>query len=88
MAQTINDKTKQEIIRKIREEAVSVSDASTDFGVRTKSIYRWLRDGADGSKSNQNLILENKRLKKEIEQLYAMLGKATAQMQRPKGSNF
>ncbi len=81
--QYISDETKKEIIRKIREDNVSVTDASIDSGVSTKSIYRWLRDGvADG---NQSLVLENRKLKKEMEQLYAMLGKATALMQRPKG---
>ncbi len=83
MAQYISDEVKKEIVRKIREDNVSVSDASTDSGVSTKSIYRWLRDGVtDG---NQSLVLENRKLKKEMEQLYAMLGKATALMQRPKG---
>lgn len=83
MAQYISDETKKEIIRKIREDNVSVSDASIDSGVSTKSIYRWLRDGV--SDGNQNLVLEIRKLKKENEQLYAMLGKATALMQRPKG---
>lgn len=83
MAQYVSDETKQEIIRKIREDNMSVADASTDSGVSTKSIYRWLRDGV--SNGNQNLVLENRRLKKEVEQLYGMLGKATALMQRPKG---
>ena len=83
MPQYISDEVKQEIIRKIREDNVSVTDASIDSGVSTKSIYRWLRDGV--STGNQNLVLENRKLKKEIEQLYAMLGKATALMQRPKG---
>jgi transposase-like protein len=83
MSQYIEDKVKQEIIKKIRDENVSVADISVDYNVSTKSIYRWLRDGvADG---NQNLILENRKLKKEVEQLYGMLGKATALMQRPKG---
>ena len=81
--QYISDETKKEIIRKIREDNISVSDASTDSGVSTKSIYRWLRDGV--SDGNQSLVLENRKLKKEMEQLYAMLGKATALMQRPKG---
>lgn len=83
MAQYISDETKQEIIRKIREDAMSVSDVSIDSGVSTKTIYRWLRDGV--SNGNHNLVLENRKLKKEMEQLYAMLGKATALMQRPKG---
>ena len=83
MAQYISDEVKREIIRKIREDNVSVADAGTDFGVSTKSIYRWLRDGV--SDGNQSLVLENRKLKKEVEQLYGMLGKATAMMQRPKG---
>lgn len=81
MSQIITDATKQEIITKIKE-GLSVRDASTDYGVSTKSIYRWLRDGVTGG--SQNLILENNRLKKEIQQLYALLGKATAEMSRPK----
>lgn len=81
--QYISDETKLEIIRKIREDNVSVSDAAIDSGISTKSIYRWLRDGV--SDGNQSLVLENRKLKKEMEQLYAMLGKATALMQRPKG---
>jgi len=86
MAQHISDEVKLEIIRQIREDNVSVTDASIDSGVSTKSIYRWLRDGV--SDGNQYLVLENRKLKKEMEQLYAMLGKATALMQRPKGSRF
>jgi len=62
MAQHISDDVKLEIIRQIREDNVSVTDASIDSGVSTKSIYRWLRDGvADG---NQSLVLENRKLKK------------------------
>jgi transposase-like protein len=83
MPQYISDEKKQEILKKIKEDNVSVSDASVDSGVSTKTIYHWLRDGVGNG--NQNLVLENKKLKKEMEQVYAMLGKATALMQRPKG---
>lgn len=82
MPQYVSNETKQEVIRKIREDNMSVRDVSTDSGVSAKSIYRWLRDGV--SNGNQSLVLENRRLKKEVEQLYGMLGKATALMQRPK----
>lgn len=82
MAQFIANETKQEIINKIRNDGLSVRDASTDYGISTKSIYRWIRDGVSGG--DQNLILENNRLKKENEQLYALLGRATAEMKRPK----
>ncbi len=75
-------KIKAEIITKIRNEGLSVTDASTTYGISSKSIYTWLREGVvDG---NRNLILELNKLRKENEQLYKLLGRATAEMQRSK----
>jgi transposase len=75
-------KVRAEIVAKIRNEGLSVTAASATYGISAKSIYTWLREGVvDG---NRNLILENNKLKKEIEQLYKLLGRATAEMQRPK----
>jgi transposase len=71
-----------EIVYKIRNEGMSVSEASVSYNISSKSIYYWLREGVvDG---NRNLILENNKLKKENEQLYKLLGRATAEMQRSK----
>ncbi len=75
-------KLRAEIVRKIRDEGLSVSKASAQYNISSKSIYTWLRDGiVDG---NRNLILELNRLRKENEQLYKLLGRATAEMNRPK----
>lgn len=75
-------KVKAEIVRKIRDSGQSVSSVSAEYGISSKSIYTWLREGVvDG---NRNLILENNRLKKELEQVYRLLGRATAEMQRSK----
>lgn len=71
-----------EIIAKVRDEGMSVTDASTHYGVSSKSIYTWLR--ANVVDGNRNLILENNKLKKELEMAYRLLGRATAEMQRPK----
>lgn len=74
--------TKAEIISKIRDEGLRVSDASLHYDVSSKSIYTWLRDGVvDG---NRNLILENNRLKKELDIAYRIIGRFTADAQRPK----
>lgn len=73
---------KTEIVAKIRDQGLSVSEASAQYQLSSKTIYAWLREGVvDG---NRNLILENNRLKKENEQLYKLLGRATAEMQRSK----
>lgn len=78
----IDPSVKAEILDQIRNQGVSVSEAASSHNVSTKTIYTWLRAGVvDGDKS---LILELNRLKKENEQLYKLLGRATAELNRPK----
>lgn len=78
----VDQKRKAEIIAKVRDEGMRVADVSETYGVSAKSIYTWLREGVvDG---NRNLILENKKLKKELEQAYRIIGRFTAEAQRPK----
>lgn len=73
---------KAEIVSKIRDEGMSVAVASATYGFSSKTIYTWLREGVvDG---NRNLILENNRLKKELEIAYRIIGRATAEMQKAK----
>lgn len=73
---------KTEILRKIRDEGLKVSEASATYDVGSKAIYRWLREGVvDG---NRNFILENNRLKKELEIAYRILGRLTAETQHSK----
>lgn len=80
----IDPNLRAEIVSKIRNDGMSVSAASAQYGVNSKSIYYWLRDGVVDGNGNRNLILELNRLRKENEQLYKLLGRATAEMQRPK----
>ncbi len=82
MAAYTSPETKHAIIKAVQDDGLTVTEAARQYGVTTKSIYRWLKDGVKDS--NQNLILELNRLRRENEQLYAMLGRATVQLQRPK----
>jgi transposase len=71
-----------EIVSKVRNEGMSVTVASATYGISSKSIYTWLREGVvDGSR---NLILENNKLRKELEIAYRILGRLTAETKRPK----
>lgn len=78
----IDPTVKAEILTKVRDQGMSVSLAAATYNVSGKTIYNWLRAGVvDGDK---NLILELNRLRKENEQLYKLLGRATAELNRPK----
>lgn len=78
----VEEGVKAEILNKIRNEGMKVSLISQQYGISSKSIYTWLRDGVISGSAN--LILENNRLKKELEQAYNLLGRATAELKRPK----
>ena len=77
-----DQKIKNTVLSQIRDHGVSVTVASDTYNVSSKTIYRWLREGVvDG---NRNLVLELNKLRKENEQLYKLLGRATAEMQKSK----
>ena len=82
IGKTTDPKLKNEILDKIRNHGVAVATVAAATGVSTKTIYRWLRVGIVDK--DRNLILENNRLRKENEQLYKLLGRATAEAHRAK----
>ena len=75
----INPEVKEDIEGKIKE-GLSVTAASKQFGVATKTIYGWLTKKATGDPST----LEFVRLKKENQELYALVGRITSQLERSK----
>lgn len=78
----IPQETRDEIITKIRDEGMTVAEAARQYNISPKAIYSWMRDSV--STSSTSLILENNRLKKEIEQLYNLLGRATVELKKSK----
>jgi len=78
----IEPTVKEQILKSIQDEGMSVTDAANKYDVSSKTIYNWLRVGVVDS--DKNLVLELNRLRKENEQLYKLLGRATAELNRPK----
>jgi transposase-like protein len=72
----ISGEIKEEIIRKIKHEGLSVMDAAKQYGISDKTIYNWLGTKARGTVS----ILEHNKVKKENEQLKQIIGDLTIKM--------
>lgn len=72
----ISTEIKEEIIKKIKHEGLSVMDAATQYGISDKTIYNWLGTKARGTVS----ILEHNKVKKENEQLKQIIGDLTIKM--------
>jgi transposase-like protein len=80
MAQYISSDVKQKVISAVRDDGKKVSDLATEHGVSTKTIYNWLRAGVSGD----NSALQVAKLQREINMLYGLLGKLTAEASRQK----
>jgi transposase-like protein len=80
LSQPIDPVKKQAIITKIRDEGRRATEVAAEYGVSTKTIYGWLSAGVGGDGS----ALEISRLKRELEAVYGVLGKVTAELKRPK----
>lgn len=69
----ISREIKQEILKKIKDEGLSVSDAAEQYGISGRSIYGWLTKGVSDHPSLSELI----KLKKENQALFKLVGELT-----------
>lgn len=72
----IAPEVKTEIIRKVKEEGISVSQAAKDYGVHETSIYGWLGAGIKNAPSWSDYA----RLKKERDELLKVIGELTIRL--------
>lgn len=80
MAQFISSDVKQKIITAVRDDGKKVSELADEHGISTKTIYTWLRAGISGNSS----ALQVAKLQREVNMLYGLLGKLTAEASRQK----
>jgi hypothetical protein len=78
-------KKRDEIIAKIRDEGMTVADASRQYNIGPKAIYSWMRDGV--ANSSTSLILENNRLKKRTSSCITCLGGQPSNSKSQKNSH-
>jgi transposase-like protein len=67
---------KADILRRIKDEGVSVSQAAKDHGIGETTIYGWLGKGIRGAPTLAELV----KLKRENKQLLELVGELTVKL--------
>lgn len=67
---------KEQILKRIKDEGVSVHQAATDAGVHESTVYGWLGTGAEGLPSWADIS----RLQKQNKELLELVGELTLKL--------
>jgi len=74
---------KEQILKRIKDEGISVSQAGQEHGVATQTIYAWLTKGASQNPS----WTEFAKLKKENKGLLELVGALTVKLSAAQKNN-
>lgn len=80
MSEPIKKEIKEEILNHIKNDGMSVPDASGKYGIRKRTIYGWLAKAGLNNPSTQKL----RELTNENERLYAIIGRLTTELNKLK----
>jgi transposase-like protein len=72
----VSPEVKQQILKRIKEEGVSVTQAAEEHGLSTQTIYGWIAKGVTAPPS----VLEVSRLKREVQTLHEIIGRLTVKL--------
>jgi len=72
----ISPEVKADIVRRVKEEGVPVSQAAKEHGVHETTIYGWIGAGAQGAPSWS----EFSKLQKQNRELFALIGELTVRL--------
>lgn len=72
----IAPEVKEQIINRIKNEGVTVSQAAKDHGVSEQSIYTWIGAKVDGGPS----VMEITKLRREKDELLKLVGLLTLKL--------
>lgn len=76
----IPKEVREQILNRIKNEGVTVTQAAADAGLSPKTIYNWLR----GKTLSNVSILELSRLRRENKLLMELIGKLTLEKENQK----
>ena len=79
----IDPEIKAEVIRAIKQEGLTQRKASEIFGINHHTIHNWMKQQVAGSE--KNYITQINQLKKKLDIAYRVIGRLTAEVERPKG---
>ena len=74
---------KEQILRRIKEEGIPVSQAAKDHGIHETTIYGWLGTGATGAPT----WTEYAKLKRENKTLLELVGEITLKLSESQKKN-
>ena len=72
----VSPEVKAQILKRIKEEGVSVTQAAEEHGLSTQTIYGWIAKGVTAPPS----VLELSRLKRENQTLHEIIGRLTVKL--------
>lgn len=79
----VSQEVRDQILKRIREEGVSVAQAAEEHGIKSRVIYQWISKGVTAPPS----ILEIARLRRENQALKEVIGELTLEMSLAKKKN-
>lgn len=79
----VSQEVKDQILKRIREDGIPVSQAAEEHGLKSRTIYQWISKGVNAPPS----IMEIARLKRENQALKEVIGELTLEMSLAKKKN-
>jgi transposase-like protein len=76
----VSKETKEQILKRIKEDGVPVAKVAEEHGITPKNIYNWLARGVTAGPS----VLEMAKLKRENQALKELIGEMTLELSSAK----
>jgi len=73
---------KEQVLNRIKNDGISVSQAASDHGISNRTIYGWLKQGTESGPT-----LNEVKLNKEVKELHTLIGELTVRLSQAQKKN-